>query len=380
MPVEFGRAIARHVTRRHRHRRHPGRAAGVGDIHRVFGKNHRIIVGERDGAAAQPARGGGDGFRRRLVGQPVKLARLADVPVLTEAAAQIAASRAEGKDAGARIENGSAVSSRSDPRRNRCCGRKWSAPSGRDVLAHKAEPRWPACSLHSRGHSLADDSAVGQRFPPAGRIIGLGRRSLVFQIVVLQSGPLESAATSPVRSGPIHPFFRATSNCSLTVLISAIAGSSGPRGRPRWKPPRRSGRDPVAGGGDFFQRMKHADLKKQIGQFTGFDGVKARVLKRRHPRAAPGLRNHVGAGGRIVPAQPRNLPFRSRSVTNTPCHSLRYGRPAAGAAPEPPPSAAVTDSRRATPGSTSPPLAAVSAGAGCGPPGFDFSANRTATP
>src|SRR6185295_14646848 len=76
----------------------------VGDVHRVLGEDHRVVIGEGDRLAAELQRRGGDGRRRGLVLQAVHLLRLGDVPVLAELARQVAAGGAEGKDARAGIE------------------------------------------------------------------------------------------------------------------------------------------------------------------------------------------------------------------------------------------------------------------------------------
>jgi hypothetical protein len=73
----------------------PALAARVGDIDRVLHEDHGIVVGERDARALQALRGVGEGRGRGGVGERVHLARFRDVPVLTEAAAQVAAGRAE---------------------------------------------------------------------------------------------------------------------------------------------------------------------------------------------------------------------------------------------------------------------------------------------
>ena len=92
------------VARRDRHGLKTQRVAGVGRVHGVLGKNHRVVVGKGHTLAAMIARRLGDGFRRGLVHQAVHVVRLADVPVLAELAGQVAARRAKGKHAAAGVE------------------------------------------------------------------------------------------------------------------------------------------------------------------------------------------------------------------------------------------------------------------------------------
>src|SRR5690606_22546874 len=70
----------------------------------VLVEDHRVVERERDGTAAGSRRGTRQLFRRRCVRQRVRLARLADIPVLAELARQVAAGRAEGKHGRARQE------------------------------------------------------------------------------------------------------------------------------------------------------------------------------------------------------------------------------------------------------------------------------------
>src|SRR3546814_17405487 len=59
-------------------------AAGGRDVDGIFQEDDRIVVGIGDGTAPGPARGGGNGLWRRLVHQPVHLARFRDIPILAE--------------------------------------------------------------------------------------------------------------------------------------------------------------------------------------------------------------------------------------------------------------------------------------------------------
>jgi hypothetical protein len=69
-------------------------------LDRVLHEDDRVVVGERDAAAAQLLRRPCDDLRRRLIREGVDLARLADVPVLAEPTAQVAAGGTEGEDRG----------------------------------------------------------------------------------------------------------------------------------------------------------------------------------------------------------------------------------------------------------------------------------------
>ena len=55
--VELAARLGVDVAGRHRDRLHAARMAGVGDVHRVLGEDHRVVVGERDALAAQAQRG-----------------------------------------------------------------------------------------------------------------------------------------------------------------------------------------------------------------------------------------------------------------------------------------------------------------------------------
>ena len=88
-----------HIARGDGDRFYALRAARIGDIHRIFGKNYRIVIGEGDALAAAGERGLSNGCRRGLVGEPVHVLGFADVPVLAELAREIAAGGAEGEHA-----------------------------------------------------------------------------------------------------------------------------------------------------------------------------------------------------------------------------------------------------------------------------------------
>jgi hypothetical protein len=92
------------VTRRHRHGLDAHRMAGIRDVHRIFGEDHRVVIGEGDALAAVCQGSLGDGFRLSSVGQRIHFARLGNVPVLAELAGEVAACGAKGKDRRTRVE------------------------------------------------------------------------------------------------------------------------------------------------------------------------------------------------------------------------------------------------------------------------------------
>lgn len=58
--------------------------ASVGDVHGVFGKNDRVIVGESDRFAGQPLGFLCNHFRGRGRGKRIHLPRLGNIPVLAK--------------------------------------------------------------------------------------------------------------------------------------------------------------------------------------------------------------------------------------------------------------------------------------------------------
>jgi hypothetical protein len=72
--------------------------ADGGGIERVFGKDHRVVVGECDALAIQLMRDLGDLLRAGGLHQSIHILRLGDVPVLAELAGQIASGSAERQD------------------------------------------------------------------------------------------------------------------------------------------------------------------------------------------------------------------------------------------------------------------------------------------
>src|SRR5262249_42348568 len=68
----------------------PALAAGGRDVDRVLEEHDRVVVGEGDARTVEGLGRLGDRLGRRRVRERVDLARLRDVPVLTEAARQVA--------------------------------------------------------------------------------------------------------------------------------------------------------------------------------------------------------------------------------------------------------------------------------------------------
>jgi hypothetical protein len=93
--VEVAPRRIAHVACRHRYRLHAAFVARVGDIHRVFGEDHRVVVSEGYALAAALRGSARDLGRRCLVHQAVHVFGFRDVPVLAELARQVAAGGAE---------------------------------------------------------------------------------------------------------------------------------------------------------------------------------------------------------------------------------------------------------------------------------------------
>ena len=141
--------------------------AGVRDVHRVLGEDHRIVVGEGDRLAAELQRRLRDHLRRRLVHQPVHLLRLRDVPVLAELAREVAARGAERQHARARIELVERLFlDRVDAESGRAAVGGEQHPAALH-LAHEAQAALPLVQPAVARAQVALDAAVRQRVPPA---------------------------------------------------------------------------------------------------------------------------------------------------------------------------------------------------------------------
>ena len=82
----------------HRDSPQPDFPAGCRNIDRIFEKDHRIVVGERHRTGTRRTSGVGDSLRRSLLLQPIQVAGLRDIPVLTELAGEIASGSTEGQN------------------------------------------------------------------------------------------------------------------------------------------------------------------------------------------------------------------------------------------------------------------------------------------
>jgi hypothetical protein len=142
--------------------------AGVGGVHRVFGEDHGVVVGEGDAFCAVALRGFGNHLRAGLIHQSIHVARLGEVPVLAELAGEVAAGGAEGEDARSRVEvverllldrvdaeTGAAAIGGED---------HLAAPVGAD----KAGGALAVVQLAVARAEVALDAAIFQRVPPAG--------------------------------------------------------------------------------------------------------------------------------------------------------------------------------------------------------------------
>jgi len=157
-----------HVPGGDRDRPHPAGVAGLGHVDRVFGEDHRVVVGERHTAAAEVGGCLGDRLGRGFGLQSLHVAGLADVPVLAELAGQVAADGAEGQHAAARVEvverllldrvdaeaRGAAVGGQDDP----------------VALAGAHEAQAPLALMEPAGPraDVALDPPVGKAGPPRG--------------------------------------------------------------------------------------------------------------------------------------------------------------------------------------------------------------------
>ena len=168
----------RNIARCYRNRRDPRLAACPRRVDRVFGPNHRIVVGKRHAAAVVPFRRRDNRVGRRELTQTLHLARLRDIPILAKLAAQIAARRAERQHAGAgeeMIER--LLFDRIDT--------KTGAPAvGRqhhfvvDILAYETETAVPRLQMALPRAQIADDPAMlGVLVPPATRERAVGTQT-----------------------------------------------------------------------------------------------------------------------------------------------------------------------------------------------------------
>jgi hypothetical protein len=179
--VEFGASFGSDVTSGDGDRLDAGLPAGFGDLDRVFCEDDRVIVGKCDRSAAMPPSFTGDVFGGGGVGQLVPFARLADVPVLTKAAAEIATGCSEGEHAG----SGQEVVERflldgidTEPAA--------AAIGGQDnpivqTLSNKTEPSLAFVNLAKARTEPALQTPIRKGVPPSTGIVGFShRRSHMF--------------------------------------------------------------------------------------------------------------------------------------------------------------------------------------------------------
>jgi hypothetical protein len=95
VPEKLATWFLANIPGRYGHRLYPCGFARLRDIDGVFEKYHRIVIRERDAPASQRPGRPGDLIRGRFIGKRVYFPRLADIPVLTELAREIAARRSE---------------------------------------------------------------------------------------------------------------------------------------------------------------------------------------------------------------------------------------------------------------------------------------------
>ena len=158
----------------HRHRLEASGPAGLGHVDGILGEDHRVVVGEGHAAAAPGQRLLGDAVAGGLVAEPILLGGLGDVPVLAEAAAQVAAGGAEGEDAGAGVEVGQRLLL--DGIDAEAAG---ASPGGEHQLvtyplAHEAEGPLPIVEAAGARAEVALETPVVEPVPPAGGVGGDG--------------------------------------------------------------------------------------------------------------------------------------------------------------------------------------------------------------
>ena len=103
-PKELLERFRQDIARRHRNSAHADLPAGRRNINRIFEKDHRVVIGRRHGPAAMGHGGLGNRLGHRLIGEPVELPTLRDIPVLTELAGQVTARRPKTEHRRARQE------------------------------------------------------------------------------------------------------------------------------------------------------------------------------------------------------------------------------------------------------------------------------------
>ena len=170
--VELAPRLGVNVARRDCDRAQPDLVTGIGGVHRVFGEDHRIVVGERHAHASMVSRQLRDLSARGRIGQPVHLAAFRDVPVLAELAGEVAAGGAEREHARARKEviqrlfldrvDAEARAATVCRQRHRIAG----------ASAHEAHAALTFVQTAVARAQVALDAAVLEPVPPARRVPG----------------------------------------------------------------------------------------------------------------------------------------------------------------------------------------------------------------
>ncbi len=158
--------------------------AGVRRVHRIFGENDRIVVGEGDALAVRLRGRLGDGRRRRRVHQRVHLPRFRDVPVLAELAGEVAARGSEREHARTGIE----VIERlfldridAEPRRAAVGGEHHRIAF---ALAHEAGAALALVQAAVARAQVALDAAIVQKVPPAAGMVAHRCSSLTVEFAL----------------------------------------------------------------------------------------------------------------------------------------------------------------------------------------------------
>ena len=158
-----------HVARRDGDRLDAAFVARVGDVGGVLEEDDRVVVGERDAARPELGCSAGDHVRRRGVGERVGLLRLRDVPVLAEAAGEVAAGGAERQDG----RTGQEVVQRLLLDRVEAEAARPAVGGEHDLVAlagpHEAEAALSLAELAGARAHVALDPAVVELMPVGGR-------------------------------------------------------------------------------------------------------------------------------------------------------------------------------------------------------------------
>ena len=160
--AQVGQRPLVHEAAAHHHGSQAAAPGGRGDVEGVFDEDGRLVVRERDDRRGAPDRLADDLIRRFVGHVVVAGARLRELPVLAELAAQRAARRAErvGRRARQEVVEGLLLD-RVDVHRQRSAVRQ--APQlPADVLAHAAAAAGPGLDGAPLGAELAEDGACAR--------------------------------------------------------------------------------------------------------------------------------------------------------------------------------------------------------------------------